>query len=112
MTTKEVVIVKLSSGEVLAANIVEDDTPGILTLENVCRLVEVHAPAESGQANLAMFPFMPYTKAVDRLVVGMQQVVFMAEPVEELAANHTNHFENARNTIVTAKPNLILPENK
>lgn len=114
--TNETVVVKLSSGEVLVANMLEDDTPGLLVLTNVARLVEVHdnAGAAQGQANLAMFPFMPFTKAVDRLVVGVNQIVFMTEPVQEIIDNHAGHFDKVRKAsgLVTPKSGLVLPGKK
>ncbi len=107
----DAVVVKLSSGEVLVANMVEDDTPGMLTLTNVCRLVEIHSQTEEGQASLVMVPFMPFTKAIERTVLGASQIVMMTEPVAELAKNHSDHFNKAK-SIVTPKTGLVLPEKK
>ena len=48
-------------------------------------------------------PFMPYTKAKDGLTLRIKDIMFMAEPVEDLVTQ----FKTARSGIVTAPKRIL-----
>lgn len=108
------VILKLSTGEVLIAKMVDDSEPGVLTIVDVLRVAEIMVEKEN-RANISLLPFMPYTKAVDMMVIGMNQLVFITEPAPEIAEGYTQHFASARARSGLALPpsagkGLVIPE--
>ena len=94
--TKNIQLLRLSSGEELIADV---DLNGIDTDTVIVKDAIVLIPA--GEGKIGFMPFMPYTKAKDGVNIRKQDIMFEVDPIEDLVEQHRN-----------ATSEIALPEKK
>ena len=81
--TKNIQLLRLSSGEELIAD-VECNYPDTVIVKDAIVLI----PA--GEGKIGFMPFMPYTKAKDGVEIDMKWIMFMVDPIQEMVEQHRN----------------------
>lgn len=94
---KEIKLIRLVSGEEIIAEMEEIENTKDILIKDAIILI----PA--GEGKIGIMPFMPYTKAKDGLTLRIKDIMFMAEPVEDLVTQ----FKTARSGIVTAPKRIL-----
>ena len=83
--TKNIQLLRLSSGEELIADV---DLNGIDSDTVIVKDAIVLIPA--GEGKIGFMPFMPYTKASDGVEIDMKWIMFMVDPIDDLVEQHRN----------------------
>lgn len=73
----ELKLVRLVSGEEVIADVTE--------MTDSVNLKRGYVLIPGGEGNIAYMPFMPYTKAENGLTISKDKIMFIVEPIEELA---------------------------
>ena len=99
----QVMVVRLTSGELLIGRMtINPNDKMIATMVNVMRLHEMPPTNQGDTGNLAMLPFLPFTKAGtdvtgdNKLEVFLSNIQYMSEPVEQIAAKYEEVFNPSK----------------
>jgi len=90
MSSPEIKIVRLSTGEELICTITSESTSSRGTVYHMTD-VAILIPTEANQLGLA--PFVPYsTVSTEGVEIAEKDVMFVTEPVEDLKKQYQNMF--------------------
>lgn len=89
ISTKDVVMLRLLTGEVIMGFVVKDTNPAIIMIESPVLLAMQYTP--DGQLNVNMVPYIPFTKE-NKFVFSMGHVLNVMEPNDGLEQTYRNKF--------------------
>jgi len=93
-------LVRLVSGEEIVADVEEGRTSSII-------LKNGHLLIPAGEGKIGFMPFAPYTKAKDGVEIELRHVIFVVEPLEELA-NQVKQMANPSQIITPPQQGIIV----
>lgn len=97
-------LVRLVSGEEIVAVVEESNNRE--SGKSVI-LKDGHLLIPAGEGKIGFMPFAPYTKAKDGVEISMEHVVFIVEPLEELA-NQVKQMANPSQIITPPQQGIIV----
>lgn len=93
-------LVRLVSGEEIVGEVEETRASSII-------LKNGHLLIPAGEGKIGFMPFAPYTKAKEGVEINLQHVIFIVDPVEELAAQ-VSAMANPSKIITPPKQGIIV----
>lgn len=97
-------LVRLVSGEEIVAVVEENNNRE--SGKSVI-LKDGHLLIPAGEGKIGFMPFAPYTKAKDGVEISMEHIVFIVEPLEELA-NQVKQMANPSQIITPPQQGIIV----
>lgn len=101
---KNMKLVRLVSGEEIVAVVEENNNRE--SGKSVI-LKDGHLLIPAGEGKIGFMPFAPYTKAKDGVEISMEHIVFIVEPLEELA-NQVKQMANPSQIITPPQQGIIV----
>ncbi len=101
MSSSEIKILRLSTGEELICDVSTESTSSrgtVYTLKDIAILI----PTE--QNSLGLAPFVPYSTGITKgIEIAEKDVMFVTDPIDELRAQYQNMFSK----IMTPQQNIV-----
>ena len=97
-------LVRLVSGEEIVAVVEESNNR---ESGKSIILKDGHLLIPAGEGKIGFMPFAPYTKAKDGVEISMEHVIFVVEPLEELA-NQVKQMANPSQIITPPQQGIIV----
>ncbi len=101
---KNMKLVRLVSGEEIVAVVEESNNR---ESGKSIILKDGHLLIPAGEGKIGFMPFAPYTKAKDGVEISMEHVIFVVEPLEELA-NQVKQMANPSQIITPPQQGIIV----